>query len=54
MACELLKKIFSNPKGIEAVCKLPALLKRLNILVEDLKRQAGNENRYTFTTDRVG
>lgn len=45
VACELLKKICSNQEGIKAVSKSPALLKRLNILVEDLRRQAGKENR---------
>ena len=45
IASELLKKICSNPTGVEAARNLPALLKRLHNLVEDLKRKAGNEKR---------
>ncbi|KAA8520051.1 hypothetical protein F0562_014275 [Nyssa sinensis] len=45
IAAELLKKICSNQKGVEAVRKLPALVKRLHNLVEDLIRRAGNEKR---------
>ncbi|XP_059662135.1 uncharacterized protein LOC132308145 [Cornus florida] len=41
IASELLKKICSNQKGVEAVRNLPALLKRLHNLVEDLTRKAG-------------
>lgn len=43
---ELLKKMCSSPKGVEAVRSSPALLKRLHNLVEDLRRKAGNEKRY--------
>lgn len=46
IASELLKKICSSPKGVEAVRNSPALLKRLHNLVEDLRRKAGNEKRY--------
>ncbi|XP_058197732.1 uncharacterized protein LOC131313441 isoform X2 [Rhododendron vialii] len=45
IASELLKKICSSPKGVEAVRNSPALLKRLHNLVEDLRRKAGNEKR---------
>ncbi|GFS29885.1 hypothetical protein Acr_00g0008960 [Actinidia rufa] len=45
IASELLKTICSNPKGVEAARNLPALLKRLHNLVEDLTRKAGNEKR---------
>ncbi|XAR65630.1 hypothetical protein NMG60_11009803 [Bertholletia excelsa] len=45
IAAELLKKICSNQKGVEAVRNSPALLKRLNNLVEDLRRKAANEKR---------
>ncbi|XP_057512986.1 uncharacterized protein LOC130795050 isoform X2 [Actinidia eriantha] len=45
IASELLKKICSNPQGVEAARNLPSLLKRLHNLVEDLTRKAGNEKR---------
>ncbi|KAL3519477.1 hypothetical protein ACH5RR_017626 [Cinchona calisaya] len=45
IACGLLKKICATKKGIEAVDKQPALLKRLYGLVEDLAKKAGNEKR---------
>ena len=37
---ELLKKIASTDEGVKAICKLPALVKRLHALVEELKRKA--------------
>eukprot|EP00261_Vitis_vinifera_P017714 XP_010647503.1 PREDICTED: abnormal spindle-like microcephaly-associated protein homolog [Vitis vinifera] len=45
LASELLKKICSNQKGVEALRNLPALLKRLHNLTEDLSRKANNEKR---------
>ncbi|KAK8629474.1 hypothetical protein V6N13_078315 [Hibiscus sabdariffa] len=45
IASEILKKICSNPKGVKAVHKLPALLKRLHNLVEDLSRKLNIEKR---------
>ncbi|GMI72737.1 hypothetical protein like AT4G21820 [Hibiscus trionum] len=45
IASEILKKICSNPKGVKAVHKLPALLKRLHNLVEDLTRKLNIEKR---------
>lgn len=45
IASELLKRICSNPKGVEAARNLRALLKRLHNLVEDLTRKAANEKR---------
>ncbi|GMN49862.1 hypothetical protein TIFTF001_019017 [Ficus carica] len=45
IASELLKKISSSRKGIDAVRKSPALLRRLHNLVEELSRKAHNEKR---------
>ncbi|KAL4309998.1 hypothetical protein GQ457_01G042960 [Hibiscus cannabinus] len=45
IASEILKKICSNPKGVKAVHKLPALLKRLHNLIEDLTRKLNIEKR---------
>ncbi|KAK8592272.1 hypothetical protein V6N13_062858 [Hibiscus sabdariffa] len=45
IASEILKKICSNLKGVKAVHKLPALLKRLHNLVEDLTRKLNIEKR---------
>ncbi|KAB2601009.1 abnormal spindle-like microcephaly-associated protein-like protein [Pyrus ussuriensis x Pyrus communis] len=44
-ASELLKKVCSSSKGIEAVRRSPALLKRLHNLVEELSRKAGNNDK---------
>ncbi|CAN6690108.1 unnamed protein product [Malus baccata var. baccata] len=44
-ASELLKKICASRKGVEAVRKSPALLKRLHNLVEELTRKAGNNDK---------
>lgn len=49
IASELLKKICSSRKGIDAVRKSPALLRRLHNLVEELSRKAHNEKRFDFT-----
>jgi abnormal spindle-like microcephaly-associated protein len=48
IASELLKKICSTPKGVEAIRKLPTHLKRLHGLVEELTRKASNEKRLDF------
>ncbi|KAE8728826.1 Binding,calmodulin binding [Hibiscus syriacus] len=48
IASEILKKICSNPKDVKAVHKLPALLKRLHILAEDLTRKLNIEKRLNF------
>ncbi|XVF26020.1 hypothetical protein REPUB_Repub13aG0264000 [Reevesia pubescens] len=45
IATEILKKICSNQKGVKAVYKFPALLKRLHNLVEELTRKANIEKR---------
>ncbi|KAJ4703151.1 Abnormal spindle-like microcephaly-associated protein-like [Melia azedarach] len=45
IASEILKKMCSTRKGVEAICKLPAHLKRLNNLVEELTRKANLEKR---------
>uniref|UniRef100_A0A7N2LRQ0 Uncharacterized protein n=1 Tax=Quercus lobata TaxID=97700 RepID=A0A7N2LRQ0_QUELO len=45
IASELLKKICSTHKGVEAIHKLPTHLKRLQSLVEELTRKANNEKR---------
>ncbi|XP_024925563.3 uncharacterized protein LOC107420336 isoform X1 [Ziziphus jujuba] len=45
IASDLLKKICSSQKGIEAVRRSPALLKRLHTLVDELTRKASNERR---------
>lgn len=45
IASELLKKICSTHKGVEAMRKLPTHLKRLHSLVEELTRKASNERR---------
>ncbi|CAK9146844.1 unnamed protein product [Ilex paraguariensis] len=45
IASELLKRICLDKKGIEAVHNLPALVKRLHNLVEELARKTGNEKR---------
>ncbi|KAG8490581.1 hypothetical protein CXB51_013722 [Gossypium anomalum] len=45
IASEILKKICSNPKGVKAVHKFPALLKRLQTLVEELTRKLNTEKR---------
>ena len=48
LASELLKKICSNQKGVEALRNLPTLLKRLHNLTEDLSRKANNEKMFGF------
>ncbi|CAB79137.1 putative protein [Arabidopsis thaliana] len=45
IASDVLKKICSSHKGVEAVRKLPALVKRLHVLVEELTRKANIEKR---------
>ncbi|KAJ0630098.1 putative IQ motif, EF-hand binding, armadillo-like helical [Helianthus annuus] len=45
VAADVLRKICSNKKGVERLRGLMALVKRLNNLVEDLKRKACNEKR---------
>ncbi|XWS15589.1 hypothetical protein CRYUN_Cryun34aG0013700 [Craigia yunnanensis] len=45
IASEILKKICSNQKGMKAVHKFPALLKRLHNLVDELTRKANIEKR---------
>ncbi|EFH46120.1 hypothetical protein ARALYDRAFT_492692 [Arabidopsis lyrata subsp. lyrata] len=45
IASDVLKKICSSHKGVEAVRKLPALVKRLHALVEELTRKANIEKR---------
>ncbi|ONI10013.1 hypothetical protein PRUPE_4G023200 [Prunus persica] len=50
IASELLKKICASRKGVEAVRKSPALLKRLHSLVEELSKKANNEKRNARVT----
>ncbi|XP_013616798.1 PREDICTED: abnormal spindle-like microcephaly-associated protein homolog isoform X4 [Brassica oleracea var. oleracea] len=45
VASDVLKKICKIHKGVEAVRKLPALVKRLHALVEELTRKANMEKR---------
>ncbi|KAI4295878.1 hypothetical protein L6164_035876 [Bauhinia variegata] len=45
IASDLLKKISSTPKGIAAIYKSPALLKRLHALVEEQTKKANHEKR---------
>ncbi|OVA06091.1 Armadillo [Macleaya cordata] len=45
IASQLLKKLFLTPKGIQTIRSLPALLKRLHNLVDDLKRRVIMEKR---------
>ncbi|XP_033148060.1 abnormal spindle-like microcephaly-associated protein homolog isoform X3 [Brassica rapa] len=45
IASDVLKKICKSQKGVEAVRKLPALVKRLHALVEELTRKANMEKR---------
>lgn len=45
IASDLLKKIFTEKTGVEAVHKLPALLKRLRDHVEELSRKAKPDKR---------
>ncbi|KAF8096935.1 hypothetical protein N665_0298s0006 [Sinapis alba] len=45
IASDVLKKICQSHKGLEAVRKLPALVKRLHALVEELTRKANMEKR---------
>ncbi|KAF8409541.1 hypothetical protein HHK36_005619 [Tetracentron sinense] len=47
IASEILRKLCSTQKGVETVRKLPAFMKRLHNLIEDLKRKASNEKRNT-------
>ncbi|KAK3188356.1 hypothetical protein Dsin_027917 [Dipteronia sinensis] len=47
IASQILKKICSNQKGLEAICKLRPHLKRLKSLVEELTRKANLEKRNT-------
>ncbi|TXG47055.1 hypothetical protein EZV62_026349 [Acer yangbiense] len=47
IASQILKKICSNQKGLEAICKLRPHLKRLKNLVEELTRKASLEKRNT-------
>lgn len=46
ISCELMKRMCLERKGIEAVLKLPALLKRLHNLAEDLAKKAAYEKRF--------
>ncbi|XP_073145329.1 uncharacterized protein [Henckelia pumila] len=46
IASELLKRICRSEKGLNAIRNLPAYLKRLNNLAEELTRKAGNEKGY--------
>ncbi|KAF7840638.1 abnormal spindle-like microcephaly-associated protein-like protein [Senna tora] len=46
IASELLKKISSTHNGVESLRKLPALVKRLHALVEELTRKAIYEKRH--------
>ena len=48
VASDVLKKICKIHKGVEAVRKLPALVKRLHALVEELTRKANMEKRLVF------
>lgn len=48
IASELLRKICSSRKGIEAIRKSPPYLKRLHNHVEELTRKAHNEKRLDF------
>ncbi|CAO2842562.1 unnamed protein product [Amaranthus hypochondriacus] len=45
IACELLKKLCTRPRGIAAIRGLASMLKRLQSLVEDLTRKANHEKR---------
>ncbi|KAL1201760.1 hypothetical protein V5N11_006300 [Cardamine amara subsp. amara] len=45
IASDVLKKICNSHKGVETVRKLPALVKRLQALVEELTRKANIEKR---------
>lgn len=45
IASELLKKICSEEKGVNAIRKSPGLLKRLNSLVDDLSSKLTNDKR---------
>ncbi|KFK28761.1 hypothetical protein AALP_AA7G043400 [Arabis alpina] len=45
IASDVLKKICSSHKGVEAIRKLPALVKRLHALVEELSRKVTFEKR---------
>ncbi|CAH8345693.1 unnamed protein product [Eruca vesicaria subsp. sativa] len=45
IASDVLKKICKSHKGVETVRKLPALVKRLHALVEELTRKANMEKR---------
>ncbi|KAH9748073.1 Binding / calmodulin binding protein [Citrus sinensis] len=45
IAAEILNKICSTHKGVEAISKLPAHLKRLNSLVDELTRKQSLEKR---------
>lgn len=46
IASELLKKMCTRDKGVEALRKSPSLLKRLNGLVEELTRRVHTDKRY--------
>ncbi|KMS96741.1 hypothetical protein BVRB_8g200460 isoform A [Beta vulgaris subsp. vulgaris] len=45
IACELLKKLCARPTGIDTICCLSSMLKRLQALIEDLTRKVNNEKR---------
>ncbi|CAN8325532.1 unnamed protein product [Cochlearia groenlandica] len=45
IASDVLKRICSSRKGVEAVRKLPSLLKRLHSLIEELRRKTTLEKR---------
>ncbi|KAL2931463.1 Abnormal spindle-like microcephaly-associated protein-like protein [Bienertia sinuspersici] len=45
IACELLKKLCTRPKGIETVRGLPSMLKRFHALVDELTRKTNHEKR---------
>ncbi|KAL8140200.1 hypothetical protein V2J09_006221 [Rumex salicifolius] len=45
IVCDLLKKICNTRKGVEAMHRLPFLLKRLSALVDEMSRKAGKEKR---------
>lgn len=53
IASELLRKICSNHRGVEAMRKFPALVRRLHSLVEELMRKADIEKRFVLVSQKL-
>lgn len=53
IASGLLKKICTNPKGVQAVLKMTAMLKRLLALVDEPTKKVIPGNRYGYVLPKL-